>query len=122
MSGGEWPRTHAHALPAGYVAQPVAAGERNGTKWELNRVYDPAGRLDRARTYWEVRQILADDPAPRFVEYAAVAPAGVTFSEFSRSTTPLALIECWTALARRKGGGVVDGERRRPMAFAPDGV
>src|SRR5258708_24924103 len=32
-----------------------------------------------------VRQVLADDPAPRSVAYAEVAPTGVAFSDFSRS-------------------------------------
>ena len=93
--------TRAQTLPPGYVAQPVGGGERNGTKWELDRVYDPTGRLDRNRTYWEIRQVLADDLAPRSVAYAEVAPVGVTFAEFTRLTTPPERVERWIAARRR---------------------
>ena len=94
----------AQTLPPGYIAQPVGGGERNGIKWELDRVYDPTGRLDRGRTYWEIRHVLADDPAPRSVAHAEVAPVGVTFAEFTRLTTPLERVERWIAARRRTSG------------------
>ncbi len=90
-------RSHAMELPPGWVAQPELGGEHEGTKWELNRVYDPSGRLNHDRTFWEVRQLFADDPDPRFVEYAAAARAGVAFGDFMRLTTPLAEVERWLA-------------------------
>lgn len=103
----------AQTLPPAYVAQPVGGGERNGIKWELDRVYDPTGRLDRDRTYWEIRQVLADDPAPRSVAYAEVAPAGVTFAEFTRLTTPLERVERWIT-ARRETSGAQPRRVRAP--------
>jgi hypothetical protein len=105
--------TRAQTLRSRYVAQPVGGAERNGVKWELNRVYDPAGRLDRDQTYWEVRQVLADDPAPRSVAYAEVAPTGIAFSDFSRVTTSLEQVERWIA-DRRK----MSDERIRMAAAA----
>ncbi len=103
------------ALPPGHVAQPVGGGEHEGVKWELNRVYDPAGRLDHDRTYWEVRRVLGDDPQPRPVAYAEVAPAGVAFARFTRLTTPLAEVERWLELARRRA----ERQRERARAAAP---
>ena len=87
-------------LPPDYVAQPALGGERDGTRWELGRVYDPGGKLDHARTYWEVRQVLADDPAPRSVSYREL-PRGVSFADFMRTSTRLAEVEQWIARAAR---------------------
>ena len=87
------------ALPPGYVAQPMGGGEHLGTKWELERVYAPDGRLDHDRTYWQVSDVLADDPAPRSVSYAEVARA-VSFGDFTNTSPPLDAVERWLALAR----------------------
>jgi hypothetical protein len=100
-----WPLSRAQTLPPDWVAQPVLGGERNGIKRELNRVYDPGGHLVPEWTYWEVRHVLADDPAPRSVAYEDVAPAGVGFAEFTRSTTPLREVERWIAVKAKATPG-----------------
>jgi hypothetical protein len=109
--GRRWPLSHAQLLPPDWVAQPVLGGERNGIKWELNRVYDPAGHLVHEWTFWEVRHVLDDDPAPRAVTYDEVAPSGVSFRDFTRLTTPLAQVERWLA-AKAKA-------KKRRVAFVP---
>jgi hypothetical protein len=49
----------------------------------------------------DVRETIRDDPAPRSVAYAEVAPTGVAFSDFSHLTTSLEKVEGWIA-GRRK--------------------
>lgn len=105
MATPRWPLSRAQTLPPDWVAQPVLGGEHDGIKWELDRVYDPGGHLVHEWTYWEVRHVLADDPAPRSVAYEEVAPAGVGFAEFTRLTTPLREVERWIAVKAKASPG-----------------
>jgi hypothetical protein len=105
MTPGRW-----YTLPLGYVAQPVGGGEHQGTKWMLNRVYDPRGHLDHDLTYWEISQ-LAGDPAPRSVSFGELQRPRIKFSTFCRTTPPLKEIEGWIRQARKRAPAAATRER-----------
>jgi hypothetical protein len=93
------------SLPDGYGHQTAWAPERNGTKWELHRVYDRDGRLERSRCFWIVYPLFAREfPPPRRVVTWADVP-GVRFAAFTRATTSLEQVERWIdrANASRRG-------------------
>ena len=95
----------------GFVAQPTGGGERNGVKWELNRVYGADGKQVLARCFWAIKRLDGDRLDVRTVDFGAARALGVGAAEFFNLLTPLADVERWIAAAERARRG---SDRRAP--------
>lgn len=87
-------------LPEGYTAQVRWHQDFGNTCYELNQVYDPAGRLDRERSFWLVTPLDQQTPAVMHqINYGAYkalyGDAACSFDDFAIPSQRPAPIHEW---------------------------
>lgn len=86
-------------LPLGYSVQVVWRVQHGLRTYELFDVYDPAQKLDEARTFWLSTPLdRGDAPPVRAVSWRRhrlLSTRPGSFAEFSRPSVPLAELDRW---------------------------